>query len=327
MARRTLSPPFSPTTSPVRTGNPTQPNLPAAYSDDQDKLVRLSNSHSAFVRLDLDVSRLNEVHQYLWLAGRSTCARALHRQKMIERQIIIVEQADLHLVWQEARIFLKPLPDYLLDHQFWEDTICYDAELHANACGFLLSYVWLVRHPSDLRIASELGLLSSQMQWEDWVVFADTLLTNIDHDALDTINKRYQYGELRLSRLNLIRPLFHLYRSGKFVRGYMTNYNRYTVFFSRIFGWVLLVFIYMNILLTALQVGLGTDELQHDKRFQRAAYGFAVFSLVSPVVILGAAALVFLYLFAFNLITTRTFLNRTKRHREELVESKAGAAP
>ncbi|KAF2803834.1 uncharacterized protein BDZ99DRAFT_163959 [Mytilinidion resinicola] len=238
--RTTVIPPFSPTTSAIRTGNPAHSTLPAVYHGDQDNLVRLGNNHTDFVRLDLDVSRLNKIHKYLWLAGRPTCARALHRQKMIERQIIIVEQADLHLVWHESRVFLKPLPDYLLNHQFWVDTICSDANLHASACGFLLSYVWLVRHPSDLKIASELGLLSPQTQWEDWVIFVDTLLVNIDHEALDTVNKRYQYGELRLSRLDLICRLSHFYRTGTFIRGYMYNYNRYTVFFNRNFGWILL---------------------------------------------------------------------------------------
>jgi hypothetical protein len=46
------------------------------------------------------------------------------------------------------------------------------------------------------------------------------------------------------------------------------RYNRYTVFFNYNFGWVLLPFIYMTIILTAMQVGLGTDKLQRNKRFQ-----------------------------------------------------------
>lgn len=117
--RRKLSPPFSSTTSLIQTENPAPSILPAVFRDAQNDLVRLAEKGpTAFALMDMDVSMLNKLHQYLWLAGRPTCARALNQQKMIERQIVITEQAGMHLVWHESRMFLKPLPDYLLDYQF-----------------------------------------------------------------------------------------------------------------------------------------------------------------------------------------------------------------
>ena len=45
---------------------------------------------------------------------------ALHRQRVKGRHIIITEEVRLHLVWIHDRIFVKPLPKYLLSHVFWE---------------------------------------------------------------------------------------------------------------------------------------------------------------------------------------------------------------
>ena len=98
-----LSPPFSATTSPLGPDRPapaplSRASLPAAYCDQDNELVRRGSGTVSFITLDMDVSRLNHIHPYLWLVGRPTHARPLHRQKMLERQIIVTEQADLHMV-------------------------------------------------------------------------------------------------------------------------------------------------------------------------------------------------------------------------------------
>jgi hypothetical protein len=246
---------------------------------------------------------------------------------MMERQILVTEQADLHLVWHESRIFLKSLPDYILDYQFWKAAICNNAALHASSCGFLLSYIWLLCYPSDLKIASELGLISSKISWEDWTVFVDTFLSNIDCETLDMVNKRYHYGELRLSRLNTIYRLTHIFEPKQFMRGYVYGYDRYTVFFERNFGWVVTFFFYITIILSAMQVGLGITALQHDKMFQRASYEFAVFSIVLPVCAFGAGILLFAWFFVFNLTATMAFSNSRRQQRQMSIESKAAQLP
>lgn len=266
----------------------------------------------------MDVARLNTIHRYLWLSGRPASARPLHRQKMIGREIVITEQADLHLVWHESRMFLKPLPSYMLDYKFWEDTICRRAALHASSCGFLLSYVWLLCYPSDLRFASELGLISSEIQWEDWTIFVDTFLSRVDHQNFSMVNKRYRYGELRLNRLNTIYRLTHICEPKQFVRGYLYGYNHYSVIFDRNFGWILLVFLYITTVLTAMQVGLATSQLEQNEMFQRASYGFSVFSIVLPIFIVGIALSLFLWLFIFNFTATLVFLKQERQRRRSM---------
>jgi hypothetical protein len=45
---------------------------------------------------------------------------ALHRQRVKGREVIVTEEPRLHLVWIHNRIFIKPLPRYLLSYAFWE---------------------------------------------------------------------------------------------------------------------------------------------------------------------------------------------------------------
>jgi hypothetical protein len=83
---------------------------------------------------------------------------------MTGRDIVITERADLHLVWHENRLYLKPLPGYLMDYKIWKDVLCQDRALYEDANGFLLSYMWLICHQSDLKVARNKRLLPSQLR-------------------------------------------------------------------------------------------------------------------------------------------------------------------
>lgn len=49
----------------------------------------------------------------MWMVGRPLNARPLQRQRMIGFNIILTEQADLHLLKFTNRLLIKPLPEYL----------------------------------------------------------------------------------------------------------------------------------------------------------------------------------------------------------------------
>jgi hypothetical protein len=66
----------------------------------------------------------------------------------------------------------------------------------------LLSYAWLVGYKSDFRIAQEKGIIPADINWEAWSTFLCGFLDRIDSDTMQRVDKRYQDGELRLSRLN-----------------------------------------------------------------------------------------------------------------------------
>lgn len=167
-------------------------------------------------------------------------ARPLHRQAMLGRNMPITEQVDLHMVGQESRIFLKSMPDRLLRVESWERYICKDRGLCDYACGLLLSYTWLVSSKRDLRITQREGPPACEITWDGWRIFTKALLSSINFSSLDDVNKRYHYGELRLSRLNLIYRLFTNKLSlTTFVRGYIYGYNQYSDIVQRNFAWAL----------------------------------------------------------------------------------------
>jgi hypothetical protein len=307
LAPKTLTPPVSknkPLDAFASTLHDSRALQPALFLRG-NKVLRPNTEPSACLAHELKTPRLNDIHQHLWLAGLPAAARPLHRQRLLGRTILVTEDPDEHLVWFETDIFIKPLPEFLFDWDFWHDRLCLDEELHKAACGLLLSYAWLVQHKSDLEVAKESGLLSRSIEWAKWVHFMDAFLDNIDCETMINVNKRYRYGELRLSRLNAIyRFAPPRYSVRNLVRGYQSGSSWYKAFFERHFKWMLAVFAVLSVVLSALQVGLATVMLQGNGPFQSASYGFTVFSLVAMVASVLVVSSVWVGLFCYYLLVT-----------------------
>ena len=294
---------FSTTAIPSVTGRLV---LPAVYEDQDHKLRLIDPAKKGdlrdYLRDDLNVDSLKKVHKHLWFAGLPRGARALHHQLLIGRKIIIAERADLHLLWRDDRLYLKPMPDYLLSYDIWKGTLLKDWDSSENAKGFLLSYLWLIRQKSDFQIAQSENLVSKDVTWEQWTTFSMAIHPSVVSSTFEGISPRYLYGELRLGRINLIYRLCQKTRNSKtFVRGYFYGYYTYSSFVEQNFAWVLILIVYITIVLTAMQVGLGTTELQSSTMFNRASYGFTVFSIMAPLGILFVVLSVLLILIFFNL--------------------------
>ena len=280
-------------------------------------LQRTQDDPDIYYATELRTSRLDEIRSYLWLAGVPNCARPLHRQKLLGREIVITEDPNEHLIWHQTRIFIKPLPTFLLDFDCWKQKICKSMQLHEAACGLLLSYAWLVRHESDLRIAHEIGLLPDFIEFTTWTEFINEFLENIDLQSLNGVSPRYQYGELRLSRLNKI------YRITRFtwrdsVRGYMTTSTWCQDFVSRNFAWLLAVFAFMSVALSAMQVVLSGPR--DDKAFENASYGFSISVLF---LVVGTALVVFTIwaiLFLYHLVSAQMNNRRVIQERQNFID-------
>ncbi|KAH9869851.1 hypothetical protein J1614_006771 [Plenodomus biglobosus] len=271
----------------------------------RDTLLRPDDSPDISLGLDLNTPRLDDIHQHLWLAGLPNAARPLHRQKLLGRNVLLTEDPDEHLVWFETQLFIKPLPHYLFDYDYWSKHLCSDKNLHQAACGLLLSYAWLVCYKSDLNIAKDNGLLPKDIEWHDWIKFLNTFLDNIDLISLSNVSKRYKYGELRLSRLNTIyRVMPPAYSLKNLIRGYRAGSTWYTEFFGRHFKWMLAVFAVLSVSLSALQVGLATLTLQKNGVFQTASYGFTVASVVAVIASVVLVFFIWLGLFWYHLLST-----------------------
>lgn len=271
-----------------------------------------------FLSFDLCPVRLDKVYRHLHYAGAPRHARSLHRQILLGRDITITEDISEHLVWysKKSKLFLKPLPAYLFDESIWQDHLSANRELHKSACGFILSYVWLVRWESDFSIAKAQKLLPAGLTWDVWADFVHSFTDRVDLRTLHQVARRYQYGELRLSRLNRIyRYSFTTFSLQTLFRGFMTTSAWYQDVFRNNFGWVLAVFAIFSVALSGMQVALMTNELSQNSAFHAASYGFSVFSLVALAACLGAMFCCWILLLLYFYISAKMYHHKVQSER------------
>jgi len=229
----------------------------------------------------------------------------------------------MHLVWSSGRIFIKPIPRFLLEPDFWTEHLactfecaclslsqndgraqtakCDSLRLRKYSLGFLFSYAALISHESDYFIAQEKRLLPKEVTWSGWKTLVKEILNN--RKIYEQINERFKYGELRLSRLNMIYRITQL----ALLKGYRAQYSQYSSFLQDNFAWLAAAIAYLAIVLTAMQVGLATNDLAENNSFQSASYGFTVFSIVGPLVAVVFVLVVFCIAFIINWIKTKQY--------------------
>jgi hypothetical protein len=282
---------------------------PLIFTDDQQQLRISTTITQQCLKSDLSVKRLDQIHRHLWWAGRPHAARPLHKQLLLGRQITITEQADLHLLWFEDHIFIKPLPVYILNPSIWDEYICNNTELYEAARGILLSYLWLIRHKSDFDIAKNHSLLPDNITWRSWFKIVDDVRDSFDLMNPKAISKRYDFGELRIRRLNQIARLRALRSLNIYgvIKGYRKTYTNYKSFFDSNFRWIIIAFAFGSVLLSAFQVGLTTDELNATVRFQDMSVGLALFFVAAPLFLVAFPFVLFISLFLYFLGHTLRF--------------------
>ncbi|KAL8855022.1 MAG: hypothetical protein Q9221_000219 [Calogaya cf. arnoldii] len=139
---------------------------------------------------------------------RSSHISPLHQQIVKGRQIIITENTELNWTWIFDRVFLKPVPAFLMFWAFWQQYLISDDSpiptnlrdsLCRGALGYLRTYFHLIRHPSEFRLAIEHHLIPEDTNFERCSQFLARF-----GQRLDEVSPRYNnYGELKLGRLNL----------------------------------------------------------------------------------------------------------------------------
>lgn len=225
------------------------------------------NGLTEFLMEDLHSAVLELMAPHLWMLSTQSSRNIgpLTHQRVKGRQIIITEDPKLHLVWVNDRIFLKPLPTYLASHAFWENHLATSKSvgsvaerseeevIRRSALGFLRTYAFLIKHPSDFRLAKELNLIpgGESTTLEKFADFKADLEKIVDED----VSGRYQFGELRLHRLN-----FYI----KFVLGKWWFQKVQTTsgdYFGRFYGPLLFVFTSLSLILSALQAEMAVEQV------------------------------------------------------------------
>lgn len=138
---------------------------------------------------------LDEIHEHLWFAGSRVHIETLHHQRVLLRTIIPSTSPSLHLIWFHRIMYIMPMPDCLLNASYYSDNVCNNLELYSIVIGFFRSYCSLIHFPIDLTLAQDLHLLPNTIRREQWIIF---------REEQSPINKRYEYGKVRLHRLHLI---------------------------------------------------------------------------------------------------------------------------
>lgn len=256
---------------------------------------------------------LNRMFPYLWLVGTQSSSHItpLHEQRVKGREVIITEQPELHCTWIQGRIFLKPIPSYLLSWRFWQHYLISDnspiptdqrAEIRKAALGYLRTYSLLVKHPSDFRIAQDSRLIDGGTTYAQYRMLFRHLCDVTDTD----VSPRYHFGELRLGRLNLL---------AKFVLGRLqfrkihVHYG-YDAYFARFYAPILFLFAFFSILLGSTGNLLQSFSLDRDASSDDSYVRACRATSVVAIGICLFAAVVIVALLAFMLMRELVFALR-----------------
>ena len=283
------------------------------YTDPSDiQITDLHDFHEYFQH-DLDLRMYEEIQKYIWWASLSPRPSAIHEFILRGHSLCLTQDHDEHDVQKKNIVFLKPLPDYLLCHTVWDLYLCNNDELYANAIGLLRSYMILVRSKLDFKMAQDKLLIPTEITWQQWSAFSHSCISNC---PLRSCNPRYWYRTLVESRLTWI----YRFTQFSFTDPYNSIINRWVKgtysqsnFIQENTRWLLAALIYVTIVLTTMQVGLATDQLEANKTFTRACYGFTLFSILAPLAIL-------LPVIAISLLQTWLLFLHDLRERKNIRE-------
>jgi hypothetical protein len=138
-----------------RTAGRTLPDAPRIHLNTLSSIVH-------YCLEDLDTPQLNRLGDKLCWVCPTPEIVSLSQQLVLDRTIRITEDPEIHCVWIEGIIYLKPLPTYLSSYAFWEylcDTGVEGAgleereRLRATSLGFVRSYARLIQRRSDFNPA------------------------------------------------------------------------------------------------------------------------------------------------------------------------------
>src|SRR5690348_4171589 len=60
----------------------------------------------------------------------------IHKHLQKGRRIVLTEDPNLHLIWNYDIVYIKPLPNYLLSHSFWNQHLAPGSQHRREALGF-----------------------------------------------------------------------------------------------------------------------------------------------------------------------------------------------
>lgn len=309
----------------------------------EDELVADGN---AFDDVDQDLSipdllqeilatpLLDRIHSILWLVSKRTSdhINPLHLNIIRNRNVKITENPKLHLVWYYDTVFIKPLPNCLLNHKFWKEHLLPPSKQYQipnlatsttetnelspickQALGFLRSYAYLIRHSSDLRIAQEAHLLPPTLTFTKFNKFIAPFRSLPD----ELVSPRFQYGQFRLTRLNWAVRISTLFMAEQPFRwNYQQPFRQTRQYISRFGPPLAFVFGAVSLLLSAMQTSLTAQGANTPKAFSDMSWVFSVMWITFTAALLGSFGIGIVIL----LMAQLSFAVRTSRKRHKSLD-------
>ncbi|KAH6607301.1 hypothetical protein Trco_003614 [Trichoderma cornu-damae] len=270
--------------------------LPASFRHGQAWIGSPDKRVHRFLMDDLEMDRLTEVLSYFFMLGKASPPRPLHYQLALGLDIFVTERMDTHLLWAKGKIFIKPLPRYMLEPQFWAEYLdcpedcpnhldfmllrasgparrgrratlrgpCDHSKLWKCAMGFVYSYIALIAHESDFGIAKSKGLVPEEVDFQGWKAFVSRML--VSGRIYGQMDERFTYGELDLARLNKLFMFRHPIR-------YVLQWNECHGFFQDHVSLLPSLTIYMAVVLATMQASTVVAKLQENKTLVLVMYG------------------------------------------------------
>ena len=216
----------------------------------------------------------------------------LHHQRAHDRKIVVDEEPGLHLVWYYGFIYMKPVPQYFYSSAFWDYLAHADEELYKACLGFMRSYYYLIRFEIDFDMAcnEDHKLIPKKEDgkyptYEEWCEFIEPFsLVGDDH-----VNRRYHYGELRLTRIN---------RTAFLAKGSLAYFHllpQWGSYLSHILAPLITAFAVFSVILNSMQVTLAAIEVGSETGHTIPGTGWGSFldvSLYFPLIIILCIAFV-----------------------------------
>jgi len=253
------------------------------YLPSQPSLSLNDSEVLPFVEEDLHTPLLDQMSPWLWLLAtpKSTHVTPLHANMVKGRNIVITEDPELHLVWYSDKVFIKPVPSYLLSYAFWSAFLLHDKRhpeqghgttrlrILQAALGYMRTYLHLIKHESDLRVAKREHLIPEDLDFERWTAF----IANFKYIEDWQVAGRYHYGDLRLTRLNFwVRPILRRWKFRK-------EQWQYSDYFARYVAPLFFIFTTWTVVLDSMQVGLSSRPQWTE--FASVSAWFSVVTLAS----------------------------------------------
>lgn len=197
--------------------------------------------------------------------------------------------------------------------------------MYRAAVGFVRSYSYLVQHESDFRLASDTLCLipaddgdGNPITFERFAAF----IANFAHVKDADVSPRYEFGELRLTRLNIYTKL--LFRNLTF-HHIDAQWGSYVGHFITP---LLSTFIIVTLPLSAMQVELTAQSLNNlsgaSSRFAAISKYFSISVLIVFAVVVTFFAALVVFLFVHDIWFARSVMRRKRAGRDSLTTFKSG---